>query len=129
MFLSHCTLPKRHLLRSTGEFQSVYKAGRRYRGNGFTLIILPHNHGYNRLGISVSRKVGNAVRRNRIKRLIRETFRLNRGVFPQSADIVWTIKPDFSINSLLDMKNCAVKALVTQSRGRHVSVRATEKDT
>ena len=43
---------------------------------------------YRRLGITASRNVGNAVKRNRCKRLIREVFRQNKAVFPQGADIV-----------------------------------------
>jgi ribonuclease P protein component len=68
------------------------------------MIYLPNAESYNRLGISVHRKTGNAVRRNRIKRLIREVFRLNRGLFPPSCDIVFTVRPEFAINSLLDLK-------------------------
>lgn len=45
-----------------------------------------------RLGIAASRKVGPAVQRNRIKRLIRESFRLNRELFPGNADIVIVVK-------------------------------------
>lgn len=98
------TLPKDHLLRTTGEFQRVYRSGRRLRGDGFALIFLANAHGYNRLGISVQRKTGNAVRRNRIKRLIREVFRLHRDLFPAAADVVLTVRPGFAINSLLDMQ-------------------------
>ncbi len=43
---------------------------------------------YRRLGITASRKVGNAVKRNRCKRLVREVFRQNKDLFPQDADIV-----------------------------------------
>ena len=68
------------------------------------MIYLPNAENYNRLGISVHKKTGNAVRRNRIKRLIRELFRLNRGLFPPSCDIVFTVRPEFALNSLLDIK-------------------------
>ena len=57
-----------------------------------------------RLGISVHRKTGNAVRRNRIKRLIREVFRLNRSLFPSSCDIVFTVRPEFTMNRMGDIK-------------------------
>jgi len=68
------------------------------------MIFLPNEESYNRLGISVHRKTGNAVRRNRIKRLIRESFRLNRDQLPPSCDIVFTVRPGFAINSLVDMQ-------------------------
>ncbi len=64
-----------------------------YAGNNFTC---------NRLGISIPRKVGKAVRRNRIKRIVREVFRNNREQFPLHADIVITVRPDFSVDSARD---------------------------
>ena len=67
------------------------------------MVFLANTLAYNRLGISVQRKAGNAVRRNRIKRLIREVFRLHRDRFPQSADIVLTVRPECVINNLPDM--------------------------
>nr|WP_321466512.1 ribonuclease P protein component [uncultured Desulfobulbus sp.] len=94
------TLPKKHLLRTNGEFQCVYRAGRRSHGNGFAVIVAANSLPWNRLGISVQRKVGNAVRRNRIKRLIREIFRCNRSKFPSQCDIVVTVRPNFSFDSL-----------------------------
>lgn len=90
-------LPKTCLLRNTGEFNQVYRSGRRLRGQGFALIYLAGDQDKSRLGISVHRKVGNAVRRNRIKRIVRETFRLHRDIFPRSCDIVFTVRPGFSL--------------------------------
>ena len=98
-------------MRTTGEFQRVYRSGRRHWGDGFALIALPNALEYNRLGISVHRKAGNAVRRNRIKRLIREVFRLNRDLFPAAADVVLTIRPGFAINSLLDMQTSVARII------------------
>ena len=93
-------LPKSCLLRKTGEFNQVYRRGQRLRGNGFALIYLPGDQSGSRLGISVHRKVGNAVHRNRIKRIVRETFRLHREIFPQSSDIVFTVRPEFSLDGM-----------------------------
>ena len=69
-------------------------------GRGFSLIYLAGDQLGSRLGISVPRKVGNAVRRNRIKRIVRETFRLHREIFPRSSDIVVTVRPEFSLRGL-----------------------------
>jgi ribonuclease P protein component len=51
------------------------------------------------------------VRRNRIKRLIREVFRLHRDVFPSEADVVLAVRPGFAINNLLDMRNSVIRAI------------------
>ncbi len=75
------------------------------------MIVLANDLSYNRLGISVHRKAGNAVRRNRIKRLIREVFRLHRALFPSAADIVLTVRPGFAINSLPDMRDSVLQAI------------------
>ncbi|WP_028581141.1 ribonuclease P protein component [Desulfogranum japonicum] len=96
-------LPKCCVLRKNGEFKRVYQAGRRLYGEGFAIIYLANNLPQSRLGISVQRKVGNAVRRNRIKRLVREVFRLHRAEFPQQADIIITVRPGITINTTADM--------------------------
>ena len=109
-------LPKSCLLRKTGEFNQVYRRGQRLHGNGFALIYLPADQPDSRLGISVHRKVGNAVQRNRIKRIVRETFRLHREIFPQASDIVFTVRPDFSLDGMHAVR-AAVSGL-TGSQGQ-----------
>jgi ribonuclease P protein component len=97
-------LPKSCLLRKTAEFNLVYRGGRRLYGRNFALIFLPADRPYSRLGISVPRKVGNAVRRNRIKRLVRETFRLHRPLFPGASDIVFTVRPGFAPSGMEEVR-------------------------
>jgi ribonuclease P protein component len=92
-------LPKSALLRKGREFDKVYRQGKRCRGNGFSLIFIPNDLGYNRIGISIHRKLKGAVRRNRIKRIIRESFRLERLLYPECADIVFAVRSDFSMTS------------------------------
>ena len=77
----------------------MYKRGKRLYGGGFTLIHRPNDLGHNRLGISIHRRIKGAVKRNRIKRIIRESFRLQRDVYPQDDDIVFAVKPGFLIES------------------------------
>ncbi len=95
-------LPKTSLLRKNREFNRVYRAGRRLRGEGFAVIYLRGEQLENRLGISVQRKVGDAVRRNRVKRIIREVFRQNRQLFPLNADVVIAVRPGFSAQNTAD---------------------------
>lgn len=77
-------LPKRARLRKPREFQRVYKSGKRFDGRFMTVFILPSDGELQRLGITASKKgVGNAVQRNRAKRLLRETFRLSRAELNQ----------------------------------------------
>src|SRR5919112_5257251 len=87
------TLPKSRHLRLPSEFSAVYEAKTRESRGPLTVYALPNELGHPRLGMSVSRKVGTAVRRNRIRRLIRESFRLLQHDFPQGYDLVVVVRP------------------------------------
>ncbi|HKC64754.1 MAG TPA: ribonuclease P protein component [Pyrinomonadaceae bacterium] len=66
-------------LRSSGDFRKVYASGRRYESRLMTAFIRPNGLEHHRFGITASRKaIGNAVERNRSKRLLREAFRLSQ---------------------------------------------------
>ena len=65
-------------IRGEREFDRVYKSGRRRAWKGFLVIALANECGHPRLGISVPRRFGGSVPRNRIKRRIREAFRLSQ---------------------------------------------------
>ncbi len=69
-------------------------AGRMRRSRGpLTIYALPNSLGHPRLGLSVSRRVGTAVLRNRIKRLLREAFRLSQHELPGAFDYVIVVRP------------------------------------
>lgn len=75
-------------IRSSRDFRRAYQ--RRATASDERLLVFAHPNDlpYPRLGLSVSRKVGKAVVRNRWKRLIREAFRLSRHQLPQGIDLV-----------------------------------------
>jgi len=81
-------------------------------GDGFTLICNPNLSDQGRLGISVHRKICGAVKRNRIKRIVRESFRLHREQYPHSMDMVFAVRPGFSLSSPSDI----CKAVASFSR-------------
>ena len=75
-------------LKKNIDFQNVYKNGKSYANKYLVMYILENQCNRNRIGISVSKKVGNSVIRHRITRLIRESYRLQEDVFNSSLDIV-----------------------------------------
>ena len=79
---SSYTFPKSHHLRSPREFDAVYSNKTRESRGPLTVYALPNDLGHPRVGFSVSRKVGTAPRRNRIRRLLREAFRLMQHDLP-----------------------------------------------
>lgn len=85
------TQPSSLRLRTQRDFRSVYGRGRRASGAWVTVVVWPRQAGQvpgPRLGVSVSKDHGGAVRRNKIKRLLREAFRLERHRMPADIDVV-----------------------------------------
>ena len=70
------------------DFQIVYKKGKSYANKYLIMYVLENNTMENRLGISVSKKVGNSVVRHRITRLIRESYRLQETSLLKGYDII-----------------------------------------
>ncbi|MCR4933914.1 MAG: ribonuclease P protein component [Lachnospiraceae bacterium] len=81
-------MKKTDSLKSNLDFQKVYKTGKSYANKFLIMYVVENGEERNRLGISVSKKVGNSVVRHRVKRLIRESYRLQEAVFNSGLDIV-----------------------------------------
>lgn len=75
-------------LKKNSYFQNVYKNGTSYANRFFVMYVLENHLDRNRLGISVSKKVGNSVIRHHITRLVREAYRLQEEMFNSGLDIV-----------------------------------------
>jgi ribonuclease P protein component len=84
---SHTFLKSERLL-DRKEFVNLNRFGRKLYTHHFTITVMQNGRGVTRLGIAVGKKIGNAVKRNRVKRLVREAFRLNKGMFPEGYDVV-----------------------------------------
>lgn len=75
-------------LKKNRQFQFVYRNGKSYADKYLVMYIKENGLGINRIGISVSKKVGNSVVRHRVTRLVRESYRLHENIFNSGLDIV-----------------------------------------
>ena len=75
-------------LKSNRDFKNVYSKGKSYANRYIVMYVLENGTDRNRLGISVSKKVGNSVVRHRVTRLVRESYRLHENIFNSGLDIV-----------------------------------------
>ncbi len=75
-------------LKKNRDFQLVYKKGTSYVNRYLVMYVKENQLGMNRIGISVSKKVGNSVVRHRLCRLVRESYRLHEEEFHSGLDIV-----------------------------------------
>lgn len=80
-------------LKKNKDFQNVYKYGKSAANRYLVMYIYPNHMGKNRIGISVSKKVGNSVVRHHLTRLIRESYRLSETKFHAGYDIVVIARP------------------------------------
>lgn len=80
--------PHSESLKKNRDFQLIYKEGKSFANRYLVLYVRENGLAKNRLGVAVSKKVGNSVVRHRITRLIRESYRLQEDVFNSGLDMV-----------------------------------------
>ena len=82
LLLANNTFPSSIRLRKRSEFLKLRDSVKKFASRGILVVWQENNLPYARLGVTVSKKVGCAVTRNRVKRFVRETFRMNRLLLP-----------------------------------------------
>ncbi|SHJ84848.1 ribonuclease P protein component [Hathewaya proteolytica DSM 3090] len=101
---------KKFKIRKNSDFRIIYRKGKSLSNKFLVLYVKKNNLGYNRIGISVSKKVGKSVVRSRVKRLIRESYRLNEFNFKKGFDFV-IIARVASNSQKYSVMECALKDL------------------
>jgi ribonuclease P protein component len=76
-------------IRKKKDFLHLYKKGKRYRGKYFILIYLSNELTFSRVAVVASKKLGNAVQRNRTKRWLRTLFRRNKELLEKPFDMIF----------------------------------------
>ena len=85
--------PRREHLTHTREFQHAYAEGGKWVGGAFVCYAIRQPGQGRKLGCTVSRKVGGAVARNRVKRYLREVYRVHRCKLPDDVHFVFIARP------------------------------------
>lgn len=89
------TFTREERLSGKPAYDRVFREGKAFRTRCMTTLAAPNGLPHSRLGLSVGRKVGGAVRRNRIKRVLREAWRLNKAGRAVPCDIVLIPRRDW----------------------------------
>lgn len=105
-------LPKAQRLHRTEEFERLRRDGRAFQGRLLLLSCARNDLPFNRYGIVVSKRVGNAVRRNRARRLLREAVRALDGECVQGFDIVLIARPAIQGQPLAAVRTAVADAAI-----------------
>ena len=105
-------LKKYERLQRRKDFDLAFRNGSRRQTKNFTIILRPNGLEFSRLGVTVGKKVGNAVKRNRVKRYLREFFRLHKHKLPPSHDVVIIAKRDAATLAYQDVREELAAVLI-----------------
>lgn len=81
-------LPRNRILKKKKDFQAVYSHGKSYANRFLVLYVFQSNEFQERVGFAAGKKLGNAVRRNRVKRLLRESYRIHQGEVKEGVSLL-----------------------------------------
>ena len=95
-------------LKKNKDFQYIYRKGTSYANKYLVMYVLENGTGQNRLGISVSKKVGNSVVRHHLTRLIRESYRLQEEHFQCGFDLVVIARAGAKERSYHDIESALI---------------------
>jgi ribonuclease P protein component len=125
-------LPRWERLRSSRDFARVVRSGRRLASREFVVLIAPtrvqtgHRTSWSteriavrRLGVTVSRKVGNAVVRNQVKRAVREWFRRSRCLLDENVDVVVIARPQVAGRGTVKIASALTELVASERRMCH----------
>lgn len=109
-------LSKQSILQKNKQFQRVYRMGRSYANRYMVIYVLIVNENRTKVGFAAGKRLGNAVVRNRVKRLLRETYRLHQHVLKQEVNLLLVGR-----KPMIDAKyDCVCKAFIDLCIKAHI---------
>lgn len=116
-----------HRIRSGTHFSRAYRRGSRARGAILQVVLYEHSEPHTRLGLSVGKRIWrSAVKRNRVRRIFREAFRLEYPNLPSGCDLV-LIPAAPALDPDLSSTRAELVRLAKKAHGRHTKARAAEQ--
>ena len=103
--------PRHERLTRKKDFEYVFKQGVKHVGKYFVCYLVRHEASGRRMGMAVSRKVGCAVARNRVKRMLREFYRHHRNRFPENLWLVVVARPGCDTLSHVELTDAMRKMI------------------
>jgi len=101
----------RERIRSKRDFLFLFKEGKRYKDKYFNLIYLPNSLSFSRMAVIISKKVGNAVTRNKMKRWMRDLFRRNKEYLKHDLDVLIIVKKEIQEASWTTLRENYLRAV------------------
>jgi ribonuclease P protein component len=102
---------KKNVLRRKSDFSAIYKKGKSVGDRYVVLFYRKNNLPYNRIAYLASKKVGNAVKRNRARRLMKESFRLTNLEIPTGYDLIFIARNTITNRKCAEVKKSLESAL------------------
>ena len=102
---------RRERINSENDFKRILRSGKRIVRNEFKIFILKNGFGYSRFAVVAGIKIGNSVKRNRIKRVIREVFRRNKTAIGNGFDIIIIPKKNLNNITYFNLKEKILNAI------------------
>lgn len=108
----------RERIRKKKDFSDLYGNGGCFRGKHFNLIFRPNDMGFSRMSAVASRKIGNAVQRNKARRRARELFRRNKDLVPGTMDMLVIARLGIDVAAWEDLVRQYRAAMKYAARGQ-----------
>lgn len=112
---------KSEVITNNEDFKEIYRTGKSYANKYLIMYVKNNGNNLNRIGISVSKKVGNSVVRHRITRLIRESYRLSKNSILAGYDMIVVARADAKGKSFCEIESALLHLIKLHKIGKNIN--------